>query len=193
MAVIQERIRQLTEEYLAQAAEDLDSSTLVNKIHRMEASELPVPPSCFTAPILHRRRQLVSVATPHMQKLYLRRIYAAMMAMPVVTGAPTLLWANDILDASFALPSAILGLLLCVRHISKAWEKGRSKWLADYDRIQEGLSEDIQTLVREIIDKRLRTIPSATLESSAQLIAQKEETITALAAEIEDAEKKIPS
>lgn len=193
MAVIQERMRQLTNEYLSHVSKELDSTTLTNKIHQMEASEQPVPPSCFTAPILHRRRQLASIATPHMQSLYLRRVYAAMVASPIVTGAPALLWANGFLESSFALPSAILGLLLCARHISNAWDSGRSKWLADYDRIQQGLSEDIQKIVRDMLDRRLKGIPSATLEGSAQLIAQKENILQALTTEVQEAERDILS
>jgi hypothetical protein len=191
MATVQERLHQVTAEYLNQIQDALDAAPLTNQVHQLESTQLPVPPSCFTAPILNRRRQLASVATPHMQSRYLRRVYAAMLATPLCTGTPALLWANGMLDGSLALPTAILGALLCVRHISKAWEKGRTKWLADYDRIQIGLSEDIQNIVNDILERGLRVVPSAALDGSTRLITQREETIKALAAEVKEAESAI--
>jgi len=188
MAAVQERIQKLTNDYLVQIPEALGAASLVNQVHRLESTQLPIPPSCFTSPILNRRRQLASIATPYMQSRYLRRVYAAMIAAPLVAGSPALLWANGMLDGSLALPAAILGLLFCLRHVSKAWEKARTKWLADYDRIQVGLSEDIQKIVQDMLEKRLKTIPLAALEGSTLLVAQREETIKALATEVGEAE-----
>jgi hypothetical protein len=188
MATVQDRLHQITNVYLKQINNVLDAAPLTNQVHQLESTQLPVPPSCFTAPVLNRRRQLANIATPHMQGRYLSRVYTAMLATPLFTGTPAILWANDMLDGSFALPAAIFGALLCVRHISKAWEKGRTKWLADYDRIQIGLSEDIQQVVREMLEHHLRIVPLAALEGSTRLIAQREETIKALAVEVVEAE-----
>lgn len=183
MAAAQDRIKTATSEYMNKVGPKLGSAKFVNRIGQMKVAALQVPPSCFTSAIAQRRQQLATIATPHLQNRYVQRVYSALLAMPVAGGVPAVLWASEFWNASLAAPTALLGLLLSVRYISRAWEKGYRKWWGDYDRIQAGLSHDIQKVVKETLEKRLRAMPRAVIDESNSLIAQQSSVVEQLSNE----------
>lgn len=191
MAAAQERIKAITNEYIARTGPKLDSAQLMNRIEQMDISSLLVPASSFTSAIVQRRQTLSNVSTPFLERRFTQRVYSALLAMPVAGGVPTILWASEFWSASFAIPTALLGLLFSVRHISTAWEKGYKKWWRDYDRIQRGLSHDIREVVDQTLEKRLRTIPRVALEESNRLVSQQGATIQELSKEADDAKEEL--
>jgi len=191
MAAAQERIKAITNEYIARTGPKLGSAQLMNQIEQMDVSSLLVPPSSFTPAIVQRRQTLANVSTPYLERRFTQRVYSALLAMPVAGGVPTILWASEFWSASFAIPVALLGLLFGVRHISGAWEKGYKKWWRDYDRIQRGLSHDIRKVVDQTLEMRLRTIPRIALEESNRLVSQQGATIQELAKEAADAKEEL--
>lgn len=191
MSAAQERIKQITGEYIARVAPSLQSSQLVNTIDQLETNSLPVPPSSFTAAVSHRRQQLSRIATPFLQRRFVQRSQAALVAMPIISGVPTICWANGLLDASSALPGAAFGILICVRQIARGWEKGYRKWWKDYDRIQSGLEYDITRVVNETLETKLRALPLAAVQRSSELLAEREVAIEALSRETQETMKEI--
>ncbi|KAG8812687.1 hypothetical protein FRC17_001897, partial [Serendipita sp. 399] len=184
MGATQQRITELANEILEQMPGVLPAATLTNRIQQLEATSLPIPASSFTTAVVNRRRQLADTATQYLQTRFLRRVYASMLAMPVAVGTPALSWANQLVDLSFAAPTGVIALLLCIRHISKGWEKGRRKWWADYHRIELGLEDDIRLAVRDMLEARVMLLPQTLIEESALLVSQQEATIRRLADEV---------
>ncbi|CAG7854599.1 SubName: Full=Uncharacterized protein {ECO:0000313/EMBL:CCA68666.1} [Serendipita indica DSM 11827] len=123
MAASQSRIRHLCADFMQMIPRSLDAATIQNDIERIQSTTPFVASSTFTGIVAHRRRQLMESVTNRMQARFLRRVYIAMAGMPIAAGAPAMLWANELLSSTYALPSGLLAILLCVRHVSAGWEK----------------------------------------------------------------------
>ncbi|PVF96756.1 hypothetical protein CPB86DRAFT_708461 [Serendipita vermifera] len=187
MASTQERIHRLTDILLQDLTKTRNLASLRNQVDQMKTQNLPIQPSTFTTAILHRRKQLAEISTTHLQKKYLRRVYRTFLTLPVMSGTPFLLWANEIISLSMAVPSALLGLVFCIRQISNGWEKGFRKWWNDYDIIQTGLADDIQKTVSKTVNQKLQAIPSAAIEKVTTVVKQQEADLEQIRKEIEDA------
>lgn len=193
MAASQSRIRHLCADFMQMIPRSLDAATIQNDIERIQSTTPFVASSTFTGIVAHRRRQLMESVTNRMQARFLRRVYIAMAGMPIAAGAPAMLWANELLSSTYALPSGLLAILLCVRHVSAGWGKARTHWWAQYDRINSGMEDDVAALVKRTKDSQVINLPRTLLFYVDQAVTRRETIVRQLENEVKDAKKSMES
>lgn len=137
----------------------LHSAVLINDLPRLPS----ITPGLLLGPVQSRLSQLLSAQGGPVAILQLRAqnaVRASYALAATSTGGAYAGWFAELASAEGALGLGALGTALGLRFGLARWEKAKRKFWLDFDRIQDGLEEDLQ----------VRRHPSAICLSSSRLI-----------------------
>lgn len=115
-----------------------------------------ITPSTLLAPIDARRNQLLILSVPAIQRRALRTTLTGWSTTFLSASASwTACVPLELLDAPTATALGLLGTTASLRWAVGAWAKTQRAFWRDWERVEQGLEEDLTRAVNEVVGERV--------------------------------------
>lgn len=160
------------------------SAILLNELDQI-SSRSAIDPSSLLHPIESRRDQLLEYSVPTLQR---RAHQMTWTTLSLVFLSSSLSWSAviplELVTAPTGLAVALLGSLGSLRWAAGRWSKAQSSFWKDWQRVEEGVEDDLREGVKEALQGRVMGKVARAIEARKGMGEKRLAEIEAIAKEL---------